>query len=292
MDYSWTDLFSNALEEVDGIVKFKDDFEVSHRYRNWYTVKEIHAGGRTVELFWPKRGNILVQVSGGADSASMLYSIAKIAKEEQNPDRKIFPVTYKRNKPHNLISAPNVIRWIEANTGYKFAEHIIIDEGPEDENWPSRIVDRLRKLKHRINVTLEIDAQTALPGFPGEIPLEAQKDLGNSIHGIRQRAMSITDRLMDLGDEAVIYYITKPLWLVDKSFVAAIFHENNILDLLPYTRSCESLPEHNENFKYTCLTSEDLISRDTTCWWCVERRWAFRKYENANYSDFIQEYNP
>ena len=58
----------------------------------------------------------------------------------------------------------------------------------------------------------------------------------------------------------------RPLYLIDKRFVADIFRQFNLINsLLPVTWSCEGTIEASCNFTVHC----------EECWWCWERQWAF-----------------
>ena len=52
----------------------------------------------------------------------------------------------------------------------------------------------------------------------------------------------------------------------DKKDIANIYKQLDIMELFSMTRSCE-----NKTFDFTKHCAE--------CWWCIERKWGFGKYE-------------
>jgi hypothetical protein len=60
---------------------------------------------------------------------------------------------------------------------------------------------------------------------------------------------------------------------VDKKFISFLYTYFNVNDLFDLTRSCEAVPDlefgFNPDFeKLPC----------GTCWWCLERKWAFGRF--------------
>jgi len=285
VDYRWSDYFAHEILQRDGYVTVLTEYWGNSGVAKDFLVDEIASDEGRVDLFLPKDGgSVTVQVSGGADSAILLYSLAKKV-QEIGIDLKIHPLTYVRDKPHNLISAPGVVEWIQNRLGFKFEQHLIVNAGREDKMWNDRLRARRQTLSIKHNIIMEYDAQSSLPGYPGPVPEEARRDLDHVISALGERISDPETRIKELGVYASSHYLKKPFWFKDKAFIASLYKTHDVLDLLPHTRSCESLPHQNENYKLTCFNSKYLTERGHQCWWCTERKWAFAKYD-ANYQDF------
>lgn len=192
-------------------------------------------------------GTIGVCVSGGADSALLLYFILKYS----NVPIHIFSVAAKDKKMRNTRAAINVIaKCAELTQNYNFVHHI--------EYVTSQTKENLFKLPN----------------------LYFNKNIIDMIYtGVTKNPPKhITDNFTletlenDERDPDVVRAVSGSNWYIpwtnlNKQDLCSIYTKYNLIEsLFPLTRSCEWInhdwPDPNEGH---C----------GKCWWCEERMWGF-----------------
>lgn len=201
---------------------------------------------------WNTTKRVGIKLSGGADSAVLMYLLAKY-KVEERPDIEFMPMTNVcKQKPYNEIHAEKVMGFIRERFGVEFREHLVIKNIEEDD------FGRF----HDLNITMLYDAKLidehfiAITSFPPEGAMDmAGTDL---IQGLdRNRIMKPTKEGRS----------NRPFYNLDKAGIAELYHRFDLMDsLFPLTRSCEA---YTQDFSHHC----------GKCWWCRERRWAFGKLD-------------
>tara|TARA_R110000868_G_scaffold369815_1_gene633302 strand:+ start:21 stop:752 length:732 start_codon:yes stop_codon:yes gene_type:complete len=214
--------------------------------------------GQTIEFTIPDpHTKICVNVSGGADSAILLYMLIKYC-EEHIPEAEL----------HLITSANPVKSWKNAK-------------------WSTTVIDQLLHLTNttliKSHYTFYSDDQRRTELDDVEKMVQEQHGITFTIHGTNQNPPLAIEELLDgrhlprdaghgrhllvNTDSNIMRYM--PLMNVDKRMVAHLYKYFDMLEeLFPYTRSCEwntlAFPSANPGDGHC-----------GECWWCKEREWAF-----------------
>lgn len=215
----------------------------------------LHHDGTTLNFFeefpkdWTRVGLLL---SGGADSALMLYLLVKMA-QERNQHMLIFPATaYDVSTPFIVTyqSAENIIKWIVDNTGYNYIQPMIVAPYMNVDDTKDNITtSTTRYLFQRYLCDGVLDGtslgmpNSARPGPAGYKWIE-------------------NDQIRSLS---VQYPHEFPWATVNKQFIAAQYKKFGIEELSTLTNSCVN----------------SSITPCKECWWCQERYWAFGSYDGG-----------
>lgn len=200
-----------------------------------------------------------LRLSGGADSAILLYLICKNIREQNLSIDYIQPVTFiGDNDLHAGYYATGVFEVIaELFYDIEIRNPLLI-------KWPDNLNEHQEVMNHFFDEYLSlIDILFDGMNFPP--PLEvtnnfSDKDNGPE-HGRADRMNMIERTILDNG---IIFKL--PFAKMDKKGIHDLYVEYNLLEtLFPLTRSCI-----NQNFPH---------SHCGECWWCEERLWAFGKLQ-------------
>ena len=199
---------------------------------------------RTVVIPFPSGENkkLLVSVSGGADSAILLYLLAKHNKETKLGHQ---ITTFTVNKVDGAeIHAKNVIQWVTSKL---------------EVSIQSMIVDVDHSLPHNLVVNTPLRAQIRTNVFDmvyiGENkipPIEFPFGEENSFPGLAPRRK---------GNSANNGKVSLPFFDMYKYHTIDLYFRHNVTELLEFTHSC----------------TERSVGRCNVCWHCCERKWAFRE---------------
>lgn len=211
-------------------------------------VKTVTVGDATIPIF---NGRIGISVSGGADSAVLLY----ILMTELEPDQELHIYSFGKLPTHySAISGARLIaqRCCEL-TGFTNYQHHT-DYGDVQN----------RQMLFR-NVSADLSANIIdihYTGITANPPLEIADGFLGATENTQQD-------MRDPGVKRDIMMnerICMPLTNLNKQQVADMYRELDLIDsLYSYTRSCESYdPSH-------------LGTHCGNCWWCKERVWGFGK---------------
>lgn len=243
--------------------------------------------------------NIIVKVSGGFDSAVILYAIAS-AISKHKMSSVIYPMTLrmignhagipKLDKVNTVAFANQVIAWVRS----QFPDVTIKDTIQCNlENWwiseqvtKDFFKDNLRTLLGTLapHSAILYTGDTKNPDFV--IGQQYFEEDGVMVH---RNAEPIREVLhVDAVPSSIsalssleLYDELHPFRNFDKRAVFSFAARYSNLDkLLEITRSCEGRRGRTRNFTATCMTT-DVVSNDDTwcCWWCHEREWALNNYE-------------
>lgn len=242
----------------------------------------IHEVDNIAIPFNPNWKKVGVNLSGGADSAIMTYTLCKII-EENNYDTKIDVITHVRvwnNRPwagpvsinvyEKLQSYfPNIINLRHRNYIPPELEHGVIGNIVGEHSGDMIIVDSFNNyIAHSENIDAIFNFTTKDPSVPG---LKAPK-----------RDTSI-DKLVfqDLAQNRTHYWLLKPMLVTEKDWIIDQYYKNNVVDLLETTRSCEgdinSDPLLFAELDYTTYKNNSKVPECGKCYWCLERNWAIEK---------------
>lgn len=192
-------------------------------------------------------GKLGVSVSGGADSAILLYLVMKYA----DPESMIHVISCANKEKHNLNPryALNVLEFCMELTGNrKVKQHTYFVERQTRETWGGGMLEFLQDNTVDMMYTgfTSNPPDSALATFTRETPPE-------------------TSGRRDPNAVRPVYYsprIYTPFTNLHKQQIAELYKQEDLLDTLyPLTRSCEN-PELKEGH---C----------GDCWWCQERKWGF-----------------
>lgn len=182
---------------------------------------------------------VSIIVSGGADSAILLYLLLK----QQKHTVYITTLTNKQKFYRNVIPAANVVKFCVDATGNNNIAHKFLYEDYQDDV-------AFDKLLQSLETKIKIMGLTDLPTNDSnlEIPQLPENDIRNNP----------APRDLWRGD---MYF---PFANLNKKDIAQLYKDNNLIDtLFPLTTSCETLDQLDEHCG--------------TCWWCKERLWAFNR---------------
>lgn len=226
------------------------------------------SGAATIIPMNSKWKAIGVQVSGGLDSALLLYLTVKTI-QKHDLSVKIVPISLEiYNKAKNLDSARAVIAKIQELTGFTNWGEIIEAVGDETqakfEGKARFFTEVLTDVFVRGLVNFEINGVTKNP------PLSVCSDFKFNEYRefSRDNATSIYNALENASPHA----------FMNKKDIVELYITHGILDeLAPLTLSCDEMLDiiEENNWPIPC----------GTCWWCRERRWGLES-NGLNYEKY------
>ena len=201
--------------------------------------------------------NIGIHVSGGADSALILYCIALMVHSRGQSDTvKIWPsVSYDTAAPdcktHDFGKA--VVKYIQNLPIGKSVQspylHVYHQEDPDTESKNTYLRPARRHLFDVIGCETVLDGTTrGMPGIPRPT---------GSYDPDEEELIALTKTP---GIEFVFPFAT-----VNKKFIAAQYKKFGLEELSTMTSSC-------------VVSSHEPCKE---CWWCKERYWAFGSYDGG-----------
>ena len=196
---------------------------------------------------FPNVKRVGVQVSGGADSALVLYTLVKCIK-----DADIYVITGSLNTENNFNEqyAKDVVAEVVRLTDTKsIKEHIFKRQrkrGEQAGTDPDVIYRKgmLHNVAKKYNLDLMLNGVTIL-------------DEGRDER--RDKPM-----LLKIEDEWLVIPVFRPFAQNDKRTIMKQYKKLDIMSLFEKTWSCEGTIESTQNFTVPC----------GKCWWCKERQWA------------------
>ncbi len=203
---------------------------------------------------------LLIQVSGGLDSALLLFLTANLLKENGS-SVKILPFSLEvPTKAKALDSARRIISTVKELTGYQFFAESFEYEIPFEKSTYKRKDDafltQLRRLYHENAFCFEFNGNTRNP--PASARCDFLRDFTRE--SFRDHRTSIYN-----GAESA-----SPHAMIDKSGIVYLYKKFGILDsLASQTVSCDA------NIEDVAAHNLDIPCGE--CWWCEERAWGFRE---------------
>lgn len=217
------------------------------------------------------QANVMLNCSGGADSAIMLFETCKtIVEDNLSASVVVFTLTADARDRYNSRCAQNVINVIARHFDhYPVISHQIFYAPQQQqeyfEKWEPFV-------EGNFNINLKLNATSLTPPE------------GTVILDIDGKNRNLYEESISFGRTNIVpQYILNnienihPYYNIDKIGIIKKYKKYNLLDtLLPVTRSCE-LPVQG----FIGSQRSDII-QDTTkvcgrCWWCLERKWAIDK---------------
>ena len=208
-----------------------------------------------------------VWVSGGADSALMLYLLCKQIVDNKLPI-KVQPCTVDYKRPYQNIGY---------NIAFKVKEILDCDDtilAPQvynpvgDTVWtPDELKQQFKDI-NRVNFTNR-HIQALYTGTTLNPPVAIQEQFQ---YGVLQDIESVRGRdvvkqinkyqVHEIDGETFEFIEIRPFLETDKQGIGNLYKQHNLMDnLFPLTRSCEDL--------------NTVTGHCGVCWWCEERLWGF-----------------
>ena len=191
----------------------------------------------------------VLKLSGGADSALILYYLQKIRKDQE------FWILTGCNKYDKIYSdqARDVIRHLNINDIY----HVLYPQnhktGEEKNNADNEFYVKFIK-NVNLEKTLFIQGRTKNPPVNFKTGLRPTiRDLNTSESIFKKE--SVNGHTVN---------VLRPWVNMDKKQILRLYQKENLMELFNLTRSCVSLKEDKCN----------------TCFWCMERNWAINEINN------------
>jgi hypothetical protein len=224
--------------------------------------------GQTIDFDIPSEyKKIAVNCSGGADSSVLLYMVAKYLKDNDRTDTTLSVLTCANDLKHrwNARKAADIINYIIDKLEWnQFDMHYAYYRDVQDMKYFHQVE---AKLFSDSRTDLIISGITSNPTEDGPILIEDSngKLIDIVATGLDDRNTGGTANNFIKNSRGIWY---TPFVNVDKRFVAAMYEQNDIMDMFDITRSCEAIPDgkYEENFEFEPCGN---------CWWCLERKWAF-----------------
>ena len=222
-----------------------------------------------VEINIQGKRKVLVKVSGGADSAILLYMLAKY-KAEYNPEVEfIITSSNHAGRPYQFEFAQKVIEVVERHYSLGNYEHVKNDNrgGEHYDIDMEKMNLPLLEDEH----TIQFMGITANPSIEElqeyEDTPEGYEDMVR--HRPPERDLDFADRYpeKEFEFEPGVYRFNRPFTLINKKAVAEIYDYFGMREeLFPITRSCE-------------FTTTDFSKHCGDCWFCHERRLGFGHFD-------------
>ena len=205
-----------------------------------------------------------IAVSGGADSALLLYLTAKYVKdaeiipwsgyEIENKNHKFRPFTI-----HDAKSVVDVVRNKLPNA--HISQHYIWSYDKRGQDKKIYMKDEAKRCLDNGIIDLYVTGRTANP--PKDVLNEIEKKLPSDTAGPIESSRSYlqSERPSDT------YYA--PFINMNKKVISRLYQKYDCMeDLFPVTQSCVGWAEETNWFTEPCKQ----------CFWCHERKWAFGSY--------------
>lgn len=244
---------------------------------------------KSIELNLPEnKKQVIIKMSGGADSAILAYCFA-LYKKQERPDLQLYAVTVNSVPPKNyhVKIAKRVIDKITELTGITFKRHYttdlqepgIDDTGLSIEEWrkASSYTSASNKLVEDLKKQIQIDSKpenrplhysgvTANP--PTSLSMFYEDWYANN--GMKGHWISERDADTIREEGPAHKHWRQPFTNIDKRAIYELYFNHGIVDeLFPLTRSCESEAKGQQ------MLDGGKEEHCGKCWWCLERQWAF-----------------
>lgn len=199
--------------------------------------------------------NCAVCVSGGADSALMLYKVLQNNKEHTH----IFTYANNTLMLKNVTASTAVVnKCVELTGNHRVTHHVIHNEG-DKPNGVDPLLDMVEPWAKELKLKFLYLGVTKNP--PKEVAnnftYSEWKDPSRDTDG---------NKSVFHSDEVFEEIITP--WInVDKRGLAELYKEEGLMNtLFPVTYSCEWYPRDG---------NDPGMEHCGECWWCEERQWGF-----------------
>ena len=227
-----------------------------------------------MNLFFEKKwNNIAVSVSGGADSALLLYLLCKEVTSQTV--HIINNVRCWKTKPWQEHDAEYVITWIRKRfpaINFKLHKNFIAPDIEYGEIGPS-IKDEYGKIVSGDNIQIRSYAEYVC--FKNNVDAYyngVTKNPNENLGGMIERDIEPTEENKHLLImEHMERYAIHPFRFTSKDKLIEKYKQEDIVDLFNITRSCEGTFDWLD---YRNYKKDELVPVCNECFWCKERDWA------------------
>ncbi len=218
--------------------------------------------------FNTKNVKIGIAVSGGADSALLLYLTAKHIKDAEIIPWSGYEIENKNYgfRPFTIYDAKNVVDVVRNKLpDANISQHYIWSYDRRGQNKKIYMKDEAKKCLDNGIIDLYVSGRTANP--PKEILYEIEKKLSEHTPGPIDTSRSHTH----LERPSDTYYA--PFININKKVISSLYQKYNCMkDLFSVTQSCVGWSHQTNWFTEPCKQ----------CFWCHERKWAFGRYDGES----------
>lgn len=224
---------------------------------------------------------IAVSVSGGADSALLLYLLCQLAKEH-NPKLSIHVISHIRcwkTKPWQEYDSYRIYEFISKKFNFLNWDRHVNFIAPDLEygtTGPS-LTDEYGKKVSGDNIQIRSYSEYICHKFKVQAYYNAvtRNPKNVEFEGMIERDIEETDtnkhlRIMIHMDKFAIH----PFRFIEKKWIVKQYQRLNLLNLFDLTRSCEG---EFENINYLNYKLGMNVPTCGNCFWCKEREWAIEQ---------------
>jgi len=217
--------------------------------------------------------SIAVSVSGGADSALLLYLLCK--EVTYQTVHIINNIRCWKTKPWQEHDAECVINWVKEkfpNITFELHKNFIAPDLEYGEIGPN-IRDEYGKMVSGDNIQIRsfaeyICSKNNIDAYYNGVTKNPEVDLG----GMSERDIELNENnqhllIMKHMDRWAIH----PFRFTTKDVIIKTYMEENIVELFNLTRSCEGTFDWLD---YRNYKKGELVPACNECFWCKERDWA------------------
>ena len=217
--------------------------------------------------------SIAVSVSGGADSALLLYLLCK--EVTYQTVHIINNIRCWKTKPWQEHDAECVINWVKEkfpNITFELHKNFIAPDLEYGEIGPN-IKDEYGKMVSGDNIQIRsfaeyICSKNNIDAYYNGVTKNPEVDLG----GMSERDIELNENnqhllIMKHMDRWAIH----PFRFTTKDVIIKTYMEENIVELFNLTRSCEGTFDWLD---YRNYKKGELVPACNECFWCKERDWA------------------
>lgn len=205
-----------------------------------------------------------IAVSGGADSALLLYLTAKYVKDAEIIPWTGYEIENKnyRFRPFTIHDAKNVVDVVRNKLpDANISQHYIWSYDRREQDKKIYMKDEAKKCLDDGIIDLYVTGKTANP--PKEVLIDIEKKLPSDTAGPIDTSRSHTQS----ERPSSTYYA--PFINMNKKIISSLYQKYDCMkDLFSVTQSCVGWAEETNWFTEPCKQ----------CFWCHERKWAFGSY--------------
>lgn len=225
----------------------------------------------------PEWKKLLINLSGGADSALLAFIICKII-EDNNYDCKLEILTFIRmwkTRPWQYSIALNVYNWLKNRFPDIISERYLYYIPPELEHGAIGKINKTGSAGDAI-ISYSYSQYLQYQNNYEAVYNATTKNPTGTTHPFRviERDNPKSTALINTDNGR---YMLFPLMLTEKDWVVMQYINNNILDLYNTTRSCEG---EWPDITFETYTEGQQVPECNQCFWCEERTWANKKAGN------------
>jgi hypothetical protein len=225
-----------------------------------------------IEIYIPGKRNVIVKMSGGADSSILMFLLAKYRREYNTDLTFIIASINAEFKPYQYPFAKQVLEFINTICPLGEYQHHTteslasteVPDGPDENGYDANKEIYSKDIEDLVQ-SLHTRSSVQYMGITANPPMEELKlndfDDGRDL----ERDTDVAVPTGEIALEPGFFRFNRPFADKDKRVVAELYDKYELTEtLFPLTRSCEEI-------------TFDFSEHCGKCWWCKERKWAFGK---------------